>query len=460
MARNLREAMAESLSRTSRSLAAEQSVLFSRLEVRIEVEEQIEAREDLDLKAQGAALQRRLRAALRSTPIAYARQRVGTSLHTAPAAAAVQTCPTPEIAAARPCSAPAAAQPCPPPASLSAQTCPMPGPVSSLGTTTCPMPASTSACSALATTLPTRPPVPPRPSILSIRVPEQLPRRNPLDPTLNMLLAKPPPPVSAARLRFALSPDGEPETSPARDTDTCPAPATVPACPVRRAPALPASARPEPAVSESACPAPVTATAPACPAPVTATAPACPAPVTATAPACPAPVTATAPACSAPATAPACSSPATAPACSAPATAPACVDPSVRQELRSLQQDTLALQTQANGLLSEIQDARQSTVGAIDDLKSLFENLHATLRRSRERLRPEDEDEDDEDDEDEEGAGGARGCYTVLEGPELRKLRRGLSEACRAVESLRELLALEARSRANSPPAECEKLRI
>ncbi|QHW18092.1 MC107L [Molluscum contagiosum virus] len=383
MARNLREAMAESLGRTSRSLAAEQSVLFSRLEVRIEVEEQIEAREDIDLKAQGAALQRRLRAALRSTPAAYARQRVGTSSHTVPAAAAVQTCPMPATAPA------------------AAQACPMPGPVSSLGTTTCPMPESTSACSALATTLPTRPPVPPRPSILSIRVPEQLPRRNPLDPTLNMLLAKPPPPVAAARLRFALSPDGEPAPSPARDTDTCPAPATAPACPAP-------------------------ATAPACPAP--ATAPACPAP------ACPTP------------------------ACPAPATAPACAMPSVRQELQSLQQDTLALQTQANGLLSEIQDARQSTVGAIDDLKSLFENLHATLRRSRERLRP--EDDDDDDDEDDDGAGGARGCYTVLEGPELRKLCRGLSEACRAVESLRELLALEPRSRANSPPAECEKLRI
>ncbi|QHW17913.1 MC107L [Molluscum contagiosum virus] len=374
MARNLREAMAESLGRTSRSLAAEQSVLFSRLEVRIEVEEQIEAREDIDLKAQGAALQRRLRAALRSTPAAYARQRVGTSSHTVPAAAAVQTCPMPATAPA------------------AAQACPMPGPVSSLGTTTCPMPESTSACSALATTLPTRPPVPPRPSILSIRVPEQLPRRNPLDPTLNMLLAKPPPPVAAARLRFALSPDGEPAPSPARDTDTCPAPATAPACPAP-------------------------ATAPACPAP-----------------ACPTP------------------------ACPAPATAPACAMPSVRQELQSLQQDTLALQTQANGLLSEIQDARQSTVGAIDDLKSLFENLHATLRRSRERLRP--EDDDDDDDEDDDGAGGARGCYTVLEGPELRKLCRGLSEACRAVESLRELLALEPRSRANSPPAECEKLRI
>ncbi|AYO88956.1 MC107 [Molluscum contagiosum virus subtype 1] len=391
MARNLREAMAESLGRTSRSLAAEQSVLFSRLEVRIEVEEQIEAREDIDLKAQGAALQRRLRAALRSTPAAYARQRVGTSSHTVPAAAAVQTCPMPATAPA------------------AAQACPMPGPVSSLGTTTCPMPESTSACSALATTLPTRPPVPPRPSILSIRVPEQLPRRNPLDPTLNMLLAKPPPPVAAARLRFALSPDGEPAPSPARDTDTCPAPATAPACPAP-------------------------ATAPACPAP------------------------ATAPACPAPATAPACPAPATAPACPAPATAPACAMPSVRQELQSLQQDTLALQTQANGLLSEIQDARQSTVGAIDDLKSLFENLHATLRRSRERLRP--EDDDDDDDEDDDGAGGARGCYTVLEGPELRKLCRGLSEACRAVESLRELLALEPRSRANSPPAECEKLRI
>ncbi|QHW17030.1 MC107L [Molluscum contagiosum virus] len=366
MARNLREAMAESLGRTSRSLAAEQSVLFSRLEVRIEVEEQIEAREDIDLKAQGAALQRRLRAALRSTPAAYARQRVGTSSHTVPAAVAVQTCPTPAIAAAQTCPMPATAP-------AAAQACPMPGPVSSLGTTTCPMPESTSACSALATTLPTRPPVPPRPSILSIRVPEQLPRRNPLDPTLNMLLAKPPPPVAAARLRFALSPDGEPAPSPARDTDTCPAPATAPACP-------------------------------------------------------------------------------------APATAPACAVPSVRQELQSLQQDTLALQTQANGLLSEIQDARQSTVGAIDDLKSLFENLHATLRRSRERLRP--EDDDDDDDEDDDGAGGARGCYTVLEGPELRKLCRGLSEACRAVESLRELLALEPRSRANSPPAECEKLRI
>lgn len=197
-----------------------------------------------------------------------------------------------------------------------------------------------------------------------------------------MLLAKPPPPVAAARLRFALSPDGEPAPSPARDTDTCPAPATAPACPA----------------------------------------------------------------------------PATSPACPAPATAPACAVPSVRQELQSLQQDTLALQTQANGLLSEIQDARQSTVGAIDDLKSLFENLHATLRRSRERLRP--EDDDDDDDEDDDGAGGARGCYTVLEGPELRKLCRGLSEACRAVESLRELLALEPRSRAISPPAECEKLRI
>ncbi|DBA42561.1 TPA_asm: MC107L [Molluscum contagiosum virus] len=375
MARNLREAMAESLGRTSRSLAAEQSVLFSRLEVRIEVEEQIEAREDIDLKAQGAALQRRLRAALRSTPAAYARQRVGTSSHTVPAAVAVQTCPTPAIAAAQTCPMPATAP-------AAAQACPMPGPVSSLGTTTCPMPESTSACSALATTLPTRPPVPPRPSILSIRVPEQLPRRNPLDPTLNMLLAKPPPPVAAARLRFALSPDGEPAPSPARDTDTCPAPATAPACPA----------------------------------------------------------------------------PATSPACPAPATAPACAVPSVRQELQSLQQDTLALQTQANGLLSEIQDARQSTVGAIDDLKSLFENLHATLRRSRERLRP--EDDDDDDDEDDDGAGGARGCYTVLEGPELRKLCRGLSEACRAVESLRELLALEPRSRANSPPAECEKLRI
>ncbi|AQY17035.1 MC107 [Molluscum contagiosum virus subtype 1] len=412
MARNLREAMAESLGRTSRSLAAEQSVLFSRLEVRIEVEEQIEAREDIDLKAQGAALQRRLRAALRSTPAAYARQRVGTSSHTVPAAVAVQTCPTPAIAAAQTCPMPATAP-------AAAQACPMPGPVSSLGTTTCPMPESTSACSALATTLPTRPPVPPRPSILSIRVPEQLPRRNPLDPTLNMLLAKPPPPVAAARLRFALSPDGEPAPSPARDTDTCPAPATAPACPA------PATA--------PACPAP--ATAPACPAP--ATAPACPAP--ATAPACPAPACPT-------------------PACPAPATAPACAVPSVRQELQSLQQDTLALQTQANGLLSEIQDARQSTVGAIDDLKSLFENLHATLRRSRERLRP--EDDDDDDDEDDDGAGGARGCYTVLEGPELRKLCRGLSEACRAVESLRELLALEPRSRANSPPAECEKLRI
>ncbi|QMV28609.1 MC107L [Molluscum contagiosum virus subtype 1] len=411
MARNLREAMAESLGRTSRSLAAEQSVLFSRLEVRIEVEEQIEAREDIDLKAQGAALQRRLRAALRSTPAAYARQRVGTSSHTVPAAVAVQTCPTPAIAAAQTCPMPATAP-------AAAQACPMPGPVSSLGTTTCPMPESTSACSALATTLPTRPPVPPRPSILSIRVPEQLPRRNPLDPTLNMLLAKPPPPVAAARLRFALSPDGEPAPSPARDTDTCPAPATAPACPAP-------------------------ATSPACPAP-------------ATAPACPAP--ATAPACPAPATAPACPAPATAPACPAPATAPACAVPSVRQELQSLQQDTLALQTQANGLLSEIQDARQSTVGAIDDLKSLFENLHATLRRSRERLRP--EDDDDDDDEDDDGAGGARGCYTVLEGPELRKLCRGLSEACRAVESLRELLALEPRSRANSPPAECEKLRI
>ncbi|AQY17214.1 TPA_asm: MC107L [Molluscum contagiosum virus] len=417
MARNLREAMAESLGRTSRSLAAEQSVLFSRLEVRIEVEEQIEAREDIDLKAQGAALQRRLRAALRSTPAAYARQRVGTSSHTVPAAVAVQTCPTPAIAAAQTCPMPATAP-------AAAQACPMPGPVSSLGTTTCPMPESTSACSALATTLPTRPPVPPRPSILSIRVPEQLPRRNPLDPTLNMLLAKPPPPVAAARLRFALSPDGEPAPSPARDTDTCPAPATAPACPAP-------------------------ATSPACPAP------ACPAP--ATAPACPAP--ATAPACPAPATAPACPAPACpTPACPAPATAPACAVPSVRQELQSLQQDTLALQTQANGLLSEIQDARQSTVGAIDDLKSLFENLHATLRRSRERLRP--EDDDDDDDEDDDGAGGARGCYTVLEGPELRKLCRGLSEACRAVESLRELLALEPRSRANSPPAECEKLRI
>ncbi|DBA41489.1 TPA_asm: MC107L [Molluscum contagiosum virus] len=421
MARNLREAMAESLGRTSRSLAAEQSVLFSRLEVRIEVEEQIEAREDIDLKAQGAALQRRLRAALRSTPAAYARQRVGTSSHTVPAAVAVQTCPTPAIAAAQTCPMPATAP-------AAAQACPMPGPVSSLGTTTCPMPESTSACSALATTLPTRPPVPPRPSILSIRVPEQLPRRNPLDPTLNMLLAKPPPPVAAARLRFALSPDGEPAPSPARDTDTCPAPATAPACPAP-------------------------ATSPACPAP--ATAPACPAP--ATAPACPAP--ATAPACPAPATAPACPAPACpTPACPAPATAPACAVPSVRQELQSLQQDTLALQTQANGLLSEIQDARQSTVGAIDDLKSLFENLHATLRRSRERLRP--EDDDDDDDEDDDGAGGARGCYTVLEGPELRKLCRGLSEACRAVESLRELLALEPRSRAISPPAECEKLRI
>nr|WQH58038.1 MAG: MC107L [Molluscum contagiosum virus] len=417
MARNLREAMAESLGRTSRSLAAEQSVLFSRLEVRIEVEEQIEAREDIDLKAQGAALQRRLRAALRPTPVAYARQRVGPSSHTTPAAAAV-SCPIPAAAPAAsqtcpmPAATPAAARPCPlpAPASLSAQTCPMPGPVSSLGTSTRPMPAPTSACLALDTTLPARPPVPPRPSILSIRVPEQLPRRNPLDPTLNMLLAKPPPPAAAARLRFAPSPDGETAPSPARDTDTCPAPATAPACPA---------------------PATAPATAPACPAP--ATAPACPAP--ATAPACPAP------------------------ACPAPATAPQCADPSVRQELQSLQQDTLALQTQANGLLSEIQDARQSTVGAIDDLKSLFENLHATLRRSRERLRPEDED-DDEDDDDEEGTGGSRGCYTVLEGSELRKLCRGLSEACRAVESLRELLALEPRSRANSPPAECEKLRI
>ncbi|QGN68102.1 putative core protein [Equine molluscum contagiosum-like virus] len=421
MARNLREAFARSLASSARELAAEASPLFSRVEVVVQMEEQIEAREDVEFKAQGAHYQRLLREALcAQRPAPRPRPR------TCPVSARVETdCPAqPEVARQERAYSPPRQRAC--------------------------------------------------------LVPPECPSRG---------------------------------TFPVPSDATCPIPTPRSACPAPAAPACPA-----PAASAPACPAPAAPAAPACPAPA-APAPACPAPA-ASAPACPAPAASAcpAPACEWPAATPPAGPPRAPPRPAPPARLPSVRDPSwpllrnnpldpalskplpspraeharlqfggpiavgdvpdvppasgaagaqVREELQSLRRDTRSLQSQACELVSDIKTAKESTCGAISELRSLFEGLAATLQRNRERIADSDsDDEDDSDDVDGGAAGGARrrrAHVVVLDGEERRLLSAGLTEACERLAALRELVdaiapardaVQEARSVSKSPSAE------